>query len=304
MNNGYLYIGELEEEIKKVSQTQLAQVVGVSPASLSKYINRDYEGNIININNKIKAYLKRKNERANHWDKIIVDTEVLSTMLKTIRLAHVMRKMGIIYGPAGIGKTIAAQKYALENPGTILATAAPDSKSVKGLVSTLHYELFKKPLNGGSMSGRISIVEKLGGSDRLIILDQAHDLSNDALEEVRAIYDATGNPFVLIGTDEIFSRLTNRRAHRILEQMNSRIPIKRSFKLMPLKQDLKKVCRAYGIEDKDIIKRMSEKGFRGGLRLVTDQINIARFIANGQEVTMKHIVDAESMSGDVNVYAE
>ncbi len=55
------------------------------------------------------------------------------------------------------------------------------------------------------------------------------------------------------------------------------------------------------MNDKEVIKRLAEKGKRGGLRLAVHQIKIARHIAKNGPVTMGDLLAAEAVSGD---YAE
>ena len=300
-NEKYIHLDVLNVELQaeEMTQLKLAQMIGISSGSLVAYLKQNYHekgGSLDNINEKIATYLRRKEERGDNWLDRIVETRVMASVMRTIRLIHNMRKIGIVYGPAGIGKTTAAERYAEENHDTLTIVATPDAKSVRGVITLLYYALFHRVLKRSAMQGRLEIVDRLQGSDRLIIIDQAHKLGNDALNEITAIHDATKIAIILIGTELIFDRLRDPRAERILEELSSRIPIRREFSLEPDKEDLKAVCLAYDVTDQEIIKRMQAKGRNGGLRLICDQLKIARFIAMGQQMTMRDVLEAEKMS--------
>jgi len=297
----YMYLEALNKILETRSKHALAKAIGINHGVLSMYLKSDYNGNVERINEKIKAYLERETARGDQWTDVIVQTETMKKIVKAINLIHLMRKMGIVYGPAGLGKTESAKAYVSKTPGSYLITALPDSKSVAGAINLIHFALFKEEQRYSPRTARRMIVDRLKGSDSMIIIDDAHKLSNEALEEIRAIHDQSGCAFTLIGTEEILNRLIDPRAGRILAQMSSRLPVRRMFPLQPSSVDLKLVCEAYGVIDKDVIKRLAEKGKRGGLRLAVHQIKIARHIAKNGPVTMGDLLAAEAASGD---YAE
>ncbi|MHA1585659.1 MAG: AAA family ATPase [Promethearchaeota archaeon] len=294
----YKYIKELEVLIESTSQNKLAKDIGISPAALSRYMIADYNGNISNVNNKIEGFLSRAKERGNTWDDVIVDTSVKVNMLKTIRFVHNMRKMGIISGPAGIGKTISCVEYKKSNPGTILITGSMDSKSVKGIVSELYFATMgKELLIGTARIGRKAIINKLAGSDRIIIVDEAHKLVNDSFQELKYVHDQTGCPIMLVGTYSVYDRLEDRRYGRILEEVDDRIPVKRRFQMTASIKDIYKVANGYGIDDKNVIKKLAKYGKYVSLRKVVALIQIAKFLSHGN-VSEIDIISAETITGE------
>jgi len=294
----YIYIDHLKTMIAKSSQRAIAKAIGINPGTLNQYLNQAYLGKVESINEKIKAYIEREAERGDNWTDIIIQTDILQTINKTVKLIHAMRKIGVIYGPAGLGKTESAKQYVRTNPGAYLATARPVYKSVAGVITLLYETIFREVKNLPPRHASATLIERLRGSDAIVIIDDAHELTNDALEEVRAIHDASQCAFVLIGTEEILNRLQDRRTGKILAQMSSRIPVRRTFSLEPSRKDLRAVCEAYDVRNKEVIDRLAAKGRRGGLRLAVHQLKIARFLAQGKKVDLRHLIDAEIVSGE------
>jgi hypothetical protein len=294
----FMHVDQLNKLLETYSKRNLAKAIGINHGILTQYLKKDYNGKVENVDAKIKAFLEREAQRGDQWTDAIVSTETMRKILKVIHLIHLMKKMGIVYGAAGLGKTESAKAYIARTPGSYHLTALPDSKSVAGAINLIHFALFKEEQRYSPRTARRMIVDRLKGSDSMIIIDDAHKLGNDALEEVRAIHDQSGCAFTLIGTEEILNRLIDPRAGRILAQMSSRLPVRRMFPLQPSNADLKLVCEAYGVTDKEVIKRLAEKGKRGGLRLAVHQIKIARHIAKGATVKMEDLLAAEAVSGD------
>lgn len=294
----YMYIEPLNQLLETRSKNSLAKAIGINSGTLIMYLKGDYNGNVEKINEKIKSYLEREAQRGDNWTDQIVVTNTMRSILKVIGMIHMMRKMGIVYGPAGLGKTESAKAYVNKNPGSYHLTALPDSKSVAGVITLIHFALFKEEQRYSPRTARRMVVDRLKGSDAMVIIDDAHKLTNEALEEVRAIHDASGCAFTLIGTEEILNRLIDPRAGRILAQMSSRLPVRRVYPLQPSTADLKLVCEAYNVHDKEVIKRLAEKSKRGGLRLAVHQMKIARYLSKGQPVSLEHLMAAEVASGD------
>lgn len=298
MQENYMYTEALNKLLETTSKRALAKAIGINVGILIQYLKSDYNGNIEGVNSKIKAYLERAAKREKNSKDVIVETQTLKKIFKIIDLIHVMRKMGIVYGPAGLGKTTSAKTYIERTPGSYLITALPDSKTVAGAITLIYHTLFKEEPRVSPRAARRMVVDRLKGSDAMIIVDDAHKLTNDAIEELRAIHDATECAFTLIGTEELLNRLIDPRAGRILAQTSSRLPIRRLFPLQPSKADLRAVCEVYGVNDKDIIARLADKGRRGGLRLTVNQIKIANRLAKGAPINMNHMLAAEAISGD------
>lgn len=297
----YQFVNQVNQLLQTRSWRKMAKEIGLSQSTLSAYLKGEYSGDVAKIEERIKSYLERQAERGDRWRDLIVQTSTMREIKKSLGLIHAMRKMGVIYGPAGLGKTESARRYVDDTPGVHLVTAAPDCKSVAGIIFILHQALFKEDFKVNPRVARAAIVNRLAGSDKMIIVDDADELTNEAIEELRAIHDASEVPIVMIGTEMLLERLIHPRSRRILARVSSRIPVRRLFKLEPSYQDLKLVCDAYGVQDKEVIKRLADKGKRGGLRLAVHQIKIAKLLAGNEAVNLKHLIDAEIISGDDGV---
>jgi len=293
--SNYKYQNEVRQMVAEKSLVTVATAIGVSDTAVSRYVNGKYNGNLDNLENKIGSYLSRVSERGDAWSDIIVNTSVMDNVMRTIRLVHNMRVMGLITGPAGIGKTKSCEAYQQSNPGVILVTASVDGKSIKGIVSDLYWKVAGKELRGTARAGRQAIINRLKGADRAILIDEAHKLVNDSYQELKHIYDQTGCPIILVGTHSVYDRLVDERYGHVLEEVDDRIPIKRRFNIEVPKNDIVSVAQAYGVYDKGAIKKLVGFCRHVSIRKVAYLVKMARFLANG-EVTEKDIIDADMMT--------
>ncbi|WP_113673737.1 AAA family ATPase [Vallitalea guaymasensis] len=114
--------------------------------------------------------------------------------------------MGIVYGDAGIGKTEAIHAYMDSNIDAIKINCVPACAKPKAFLKKLCRKL---RLQGGKNEDEYydDIVEKLEGTNKILILDEAQHLPYKTLEHVRSIYDETGIGIILIGNHQIHDKL-------------------------------------------------------------------------------------------------
>lgn len=301
-----------KEDLKAIleegmSQELLAREIGISSTALSQYRSGSYKGSIEQVEKKIKNYLQQREQRGDIFSDIIVRTKTMNDMLTVFQYTHISRSISLLYGGAGIGKTLSALEYCSKAQNVMMVTARPDSKSVRGIITIVYEKLFNSRVSGTARDARERIVDKLTNTTLLLIVDEAHELTNEALEELRSIYDEVkiksdgkGVGIVLIGTSEIYKSLTHAKKGEILEQLNSRIPIKRYFQPLPPKNELKEIIKAYGIEDKDVTKRLISRAEKGGLRKICWQMKYAKSIAKMRkdEFKAEYIIAAEEIMGE------
>ena len=127
--------------------------------------------------------------------------------------------MGVITGPAGVGKTIATQEYIKSlalNTHTALPTAIKVTVqprfSPRALVKTILESMLEKRRK---QSGNIyeiadDAAEAMDRNDLgLLTIDEADRLNEDSFEVVRHLFDKIGCPIAIVGLPTIF-RVINR----------------------------------------------------------------------------------------------
>jgi DNA transposition AAA+ family ATPase len=211
-------------EERGISMTAISRAIGRSAAAISQYLSNTYQGNVTQLEDELKGFLQRQKERLKK-PKLELDFVYTTAARKTFevsRLCHLDGEMGLIYGEAGIGKTVAVKEYTKRNQDTVLIEADL-GYTAKILLGEIH-----KALGLGDGKGNIHgmmerIIDRLKGSGRLIIVDEAEHLPYRALELLRRIHDKAGVGIVLAGMPRLRENITGRRGE--FEQMHSRIGV-------------------------------------------------------------------------------
>lgn len=142
----------------------------------------------------MREYFQRADERAEAAAQAIeygrirgyVPTHTSEDVYKTIRYCQIEKRLVLVYGDTGVGKTMAAMKFCEDNPaGTVYIEAAPSTSSLRGTLRAIADEMklsTKMPIGDLSKAVR----NKLADSEKTLIIDEAQNLSIPLLNEITA----------------------------------------------------------------------------------------------------------------------
>lgn len=216
------------------SQSKVAQAMGISAPMLSQYLSGKYP-NPESVEAKAKEFFSII-EKSASIAKVqnYVDTSVSKQVYDIISYSHSTRSICIVVGDAGIGKTKAAMKYVSDYSEAIYITA---SKACKGLRDM--YKMIARKLKINESCSlydlQMSIREKLDGSSKLIIIDEAQHLSVPAIDGIRCLNDEYDNEneseiqpvgIVFIGNHELRTKIMGKH-EQSLAQLFSRIQMQK-----------------------------------------------------------------------------
>lgn len=210
-------------EEKRLSLTSISRALGLSTAAISQYLAGIYTGNVAKIDDSVKGFLARQQERARTPKRRLefMMTSAARKVFEVARICHLDGEIGVCYGEAGLGKTTAVKKYAEQNTDVILLEADL-GYTARVVFTELHKRL--------GMDGRGTIhdmfdevVAKLRDSGRLIIIDEAEHLPYRALELLRRVYDKAGVGIMLCGMPRLISNLRGKKGE--YAQLYSRVGV-------------------------------------------------------------------------------
>ena len=208
-----------------LSNNDLARELGFSAAVISQYLNEDgnkYTGDVGRIERRVAAFLAYwESRRFTGVDPIETpESKTVYTVLETIRRT---RGIGMVYGDAGVGKTTGIALYIREND-TAIAITVYEGCRLKGDVQNMLFDHVKAGYSGNAKRWD-HIVGRLKEAGRLIIVDNAHQLTISALQYLFDLREASGVPVALVGNEQVLAPI------RGLDQRFSRIGIKREIKM-------------------------------------------------------------------------
>ncbi len=292
-------------QIGGVSQKQVATEAGVGQARLSQFLAGKYTGDNDSIARALERWLSQR-ERKSEQAKTLPDapafvfTPTANRVFDALTYAQLAGDIAVVYGGAGVGKTITSNHYAAQENNVWVATLTPSSRTVSGVLEEISIAVGVKNPSQRAVSARRDIVERIRNTGGLLIIDEAQHANIDALDEIRSLYDAGGdivNHYIdgcgikrvgqngvgiaLVGNEAVYGRMTGGNRAAYLDRLFSRIG-KRTKVAKVLKSDVESLAAAWGIADSATIDLLVAIGNKpGALRGVTKTLRLASMFAAG-----------------------
>jgi DNA transposition AAA+ family ATPase len=271
------------------SQSEVAKSIGLSSAALSGFIRGTYAGDMNLVSDKVINYLNREDKRqAAPQEPTFVETSIAHEAETAAEFTHTHRVIGLVYGDAGVGKTLALQEYAEKHPDVIFLRARVDLKSARAIVSELMDKLGKQDF-GSQRIEVTTVIQALKDSGRMIIIDEAQRLSYSAIETLRDIHDEAKVGLLLAGNKDIYDRMRGRKG-ALFAQLFSRVGIRRYLQCKDiLKTDTQMIFeQAAKLDSKciDFLYSVARRPNEGGLRQAKDYFLLGLTIARGSNKSL------------------
>lgn len=223
-----------------ISQNKIAVMLGVSSAVVSQYLKGEYKGDVATVDKKVTQMLERQADKARDVKSDFVLTPTARDIFNVCGMAHAMADINLVIGEAGLGKTVTLKEYAKTVDNVLLVEVEP-TFSPKVLLVELCNKLGIVP-SRSNHDNLANIVDKLKGSDKLIIIDEAELLAYKSLEIVRRIHDMAGVGMVLAGMPRLRANLRGKKGE--YKQLYSRIGFVRDLSDRLPMEDIAMLCEA------------------------------------------------------------
>lgn len=287
-------------ETGELSQERLAKSVGISGGALSSFLAGTYKGQNDTVAEKLKATLDAADNRKKAMTTVkepeLVETNVMQQMYAGLEYARDRNDILVMYGAPGIGKTVSLEKWVQENPASIFFTASPSTAGKKAIMEEILEKLGKKVQGHGNRLEK-AIISALRGTNRPIVIDEAHFMTLEALETLRTIYDATRCPVILVGNTLIMSIITEANKNVTGQFFSRAVRIELDKKITI--DDVKAIVLQNGIElDEECLTTLHKIANKvGALRVMTKLFLFAWSSANRckERININHILSAKSV---------
>lgn len=273
-------LGALVE--RGLPQADVARAVNRSGATVSAFLSGTYKGRADKVAAELQSYMDTAEEReaagigVQDADALLL-TDVYARCKEVLHLARLHRDLGVIVGPAGVGKTLAIRAYAGDGLA-IVVTALAMRGYPKAVLADICAEL-RLSTTGPASELMVRVRQALSGSDRLVIIDEAQHLQGDTLEVLRQLHDAARFGMVWVGNPSSVDRIRG-GSRPGYEQIWSRIgptyDMTRAKDPEPFRSDVDALAKARGWGDSlctDFLYRIARQG--GWLRQVDKVLRLA-----------------------------
>jgi DNA transposition AAA+ family ATPase len=230
------------------------------------------------------------------------ELQTTQDILRVLRVCQDQGEFGIIVGAAGTGKSETSKYYVSLAHDAHLITNVYSKSGLVPFLENIAQSIRVYTPNTGAASLFDAIVHELRHKFRktLLILDEAHHLSDMSLEEARSIRDATGIGMVIAGNPSLLDRWSNKPASRraYWAQFLSRVGPMLTIPA-PLPQDVDRLCDHLGNVTAAARKLIKKHVMGpGALRDVSKLVEIGAALAKGGPIKPAHIEDAILVRGD------
>ncbi|UWU13248.1 AAA family ATPase [Rhizobium sullae] len=287
------------------TKSEVARRMQMPEGTFSQWFSGKYAGRLDTTNKQVEQWLLAMEEQAGLAASIptspgFIKTRISAEITETLAWAQMTADMVMITLAAGNGKTAACRHYCATRPHAYLATISPHTKTVHGMLVELAAELDVQEHNPAKLTRKIGMKLQRIGSGSLLIIDEAQNLVDDAINQLRHFVDVYQCGVALVGNNEVYTRFTKRSDGPSYDQLKSRLG-KRLKRDKPRVEDLQAFIAAWGVADLDCVKLLTGIGMKGGaLRQIDKTLKLASMLAMGaQEPLAKQHIEAAWKNRDV-----
>ena len=252
-------------EVKQISQNQFAEMIGISAATMTNVLKERWEKINSSMLNKIRNYFNTQ-----EW--VIIETENFLKIKETCNSSRLYKRMQVIVGYAGAGKTCALHKYYATNKNTYLVTCSRSVRNKQFLSQILRSLGISYLATDYEMTMRI--IEELNKKDNpLLIIDEASKLSPNSIMCIQDIWDGIENNagIVLAGVEYLLNNIKKGAEKKRMGMTEFHSRVFHWHELAePKKEDVISLCKYNGLTNQKDIQRITRLS---NFRLVRNAIH-------------------------------
>lgn len=276
------------------TKAETARQIGLADGTFHGWYSGAYKGRFDNINEKVAAWLEAHDDRAALAASIpssppFLSTSIANELTNLLRSAQVMPALVMAAVAAGIGKTSVARYYRETEPNSFLVTVSPHTRTTHAMLMEVARAVGVRQRDSTGLVYAIGERIRRKGAGTLLIVDEAQNLVDDAVNQLRHFVDVYDCGVAILGNTETYSRFTPITQNGPkYPQMRSRF-FKRLRCDMPTHSDLALFIKACGITDEDQRRFLIGVGMKpGALRQIDMTVKLAKMkaIGEGHELTL------------------
>ncbi|WP_245415429.1 AAA family ATPase [Hoeflea marina] len=236
--------------------------------TFNQWFSGKYDGRLDTQNEKVERWIVSVDEMAGLAATVpvspgFIKTRTAGEITDTLVFAQMMPDFVTITAAAGTGKTFACKQFAVTRPNVFMVTMSPHTKTVHGMLVELATALDITQHNPAKLVRAVGRRLLNSGGGSLLIVDEAQNLVDSAVDQLRHFVDIYSCGVALVGNEEIYSRFSRSTDGPSYAQIKRRIG-KRVRLAKPRAEDINALLDAWGISEPDTRKVLTGIGMKDG----------------------------------------
>lgn len=270
------------------SRAQAARLMNMPTGTFSQWYSGKYDGRLDEQNRIAAIWIESLEEAGAFARQLVQAPKFLNTRTaiefgQGLGLSHQLGAFVIITAEAGLGKTAAFRNYVETRPHAHLVTMRPHTKTVHGMLVEIAASLGITQHNPAQLDRTIGVYLARAQAPTLLIIDEAQNLVDQAVDQLRYFSDEHGIGVVLGGNTEIYGRFSARQDGPSYAQIKRRVA-KRIKRIKPYREDIQMLISAWGVEDPDMTAFLTGIGGKpGALGNINQTMRMATAMAIGAQ---------------------
>lgn len=278
------------------TKSEVARRIGMPDTTFSLWFSGKYEGRLDSTNRLVEQWLDAVEEQSGLAAMVpsapaFLHTLMAGEIIQTLAYAQIAACMVMVTIASGNGKTVACRHFRDTRPHVYLMTVSPHTRTAHATLIDLAESLGVRENNPAKLTRSIGERLQRIGSGTLLIIDEAQNLSDEAINQLRHFTDVYECGLALVGNNEIYKRLRDNSSGPSNDQLKRRIA-KRLQRDKPRREDVATYIAAWGVTDEDSIRLLTGIGMKGGaLGQISETMKLATMIAvgAGEKLARAHI---------------
>lgn len=273
------------------NRSEIVKRSGVPAGTLYPWLDGTSNGRYDTVAERLQKWLDSVEELTEAAARVpvapgFIETPTARKLIDALLYAQMMPELIVANLGAGVGKSCTARHYADTRPHVFMVTMRPTTSSVNNMLRELCEVFDIKERDPAKLDRAIGEKLRRNGRNTLLIIDEAQNLTDQAVDQLRSYLDIYGVGIALLGNEELYTRFGGTKPKPAYAQLHRRIGM-RLQQLQPADADIVQLLDAWQIED-TAIRRLGTAVARkpGALGQLTKTLQLAGIYAAGEQRPM------------------